>query len=116
MELSSFQLELMSSSTQIAALLNITPNHLDRHKSMEAYAEAKVRILRNQSTEDIAVLNRDDPVTWGMKGIVKGKLFTFGMKKCSDFDGTYIREGNIYLQKEGTESCLVEIEAIALVD
>lgn len=63
MELSSFQLELFSSSPAIAAILNITPNHLDRHPSMSHYAAAKANILRFQGRGDTAVLGADDPVT-----------------------------------------------------
>jgi UDP-N-acetylmuramoylalanine--D-glutamate ligase len=61
MELSSFQLEIMTSSPHIAAVTNITPNHLDRHKTMEAYIDAKANILTHQIIGDLAVLNYDDP-------------------------------------------------------
>ena len=64
MELSSFQLELMTRSPQIAAVLNITPNHLDRHGSMAAYTAAKAHILAYQAPVDTAVLGRDDPGAW----------------------------------------------------
>lgn len=60
-ELSSFQLDLMTVSPQVAAVLNITPNHLDRHKTMEAYTDAKARIVGNQIVGDWAVLGLDDP-------------------------------------------------------
>jgi UDP-N-acetylmuramoylalanine--D-glutamate ligase len=60
MELSSFQLELMTTSPRIAAVLNITPNHLDRHKTMEAYIAAKQNIVAHQAAEDCAVLGYDD--------------------------------------------------------
>jgi UDP-N-acetylmuramoylalanine--D-glutamate ligase len=60
MELSSFQLEVMTTSPHIAAVLNITPNHLDRHPSMEAYIAAKKRILDFQDFKDMAVLGYDD--------------------------------------------------------
>lgn len=63
MELSSFQLELMELSPAVAALINITPNHLDRHPSMSHYAAAKANILRYQSRGDTAVLNADDAYT-----------------------------------------------------
>jgi UDP-N-acetylmuramoylalanine--D-glutamate ligase len=66
LELSSFQLELMSISPNIAAILNITPNHLDRHGSMQTYIEAKSRILTFQNTSGIAVLNRDDKGSWDL--------------------------------------------------
>lgn len=61
MELSSFQLEIMTASPHIAAVLNVTPNHLDRHRTMEAYIEAKAHILDHQVLGDIAVLNHDEP-------------------------------------------------------
>ncbi|MEJ5198855.1 MAG: UDP-N-acetylmuramoyl-L-alanine--D-glutamate ligase, partial [Anaerolineae bacterium] len=63
MELSSFQLELFDRSPAIAAILNITPNHLDRHPSMSHYAAAKANILRFQSAGDFCVLNADDDYT-----------------------------------------------------
>lgn len=70
MELSSFQLELFDLSPAVAALLNITPNHLDRHPGMSHYAAAKARILLFQSRGDLCVLNADDPYTgpWLMSG------------------------------------------------
>ena len=60
MELSSFQLELMTKSPQVAAVLNVTPNHLDRHGTMATYRAAKARILEWQAAGDCAVLGRDD--------------------------------------------------------
>ena len=70
MELSSFQLELFDRSPSIAALLNITPNHLDRHPSMSHYAAAKANILRFQNRSDTCVLNADDAYTgpWLRRG------------------------------------------------
>ena len=81
MELSSFQLEVMTRSMKIAAILNITPNHLDRHGTMQAYRYAKSRILTYQSAESIAVLNQDDPETWNLRNEVQGQLVTFGMQE-----------------------------------
>lgn len=77
MELSSFQLDLMTSSPQVAAILNITPNHLDRHKSMEAYVKAKANIIRYQKTSDIAVLSADDNITKNLEVAVSGELVSF---------------------------------------
>jgi UDP-N-acetylmuramoylalanine--D-glutamate ligase len=81
MELSSFQLELMTGSPQVAAVMNITPNHLDRHSSMQEYTEAKARILRFQSAKNVAVLNRDDPGSWRLLDRIMGDLVTFGCYK-----------------------------------
>ena len=67
LELSSFQLECLTQSPHVAVVTNLSPNHLDRHGSMQAYAEAKKQILDHQSTGDVAVLNWTDPLlrTWG---------------------------------------------------
>ncbi len=81
MELSSFQLELMTRSPQVAAVLNITPNHLDRHGNMAAYTDAKAQILAHQSSEDSAVLGRDDPGAWSLRGQVQGRLISFGLSE-----------------------------------
>lgn len=64
LELSSFQLETIETfRAQIAACLNVTQNHLDRHHTFENYANAKARLLETQQIGDLAVLNADDPVT-----------------------------------------------------
>lgn len=62
LELSSFQLSDVTQSPQVAAVLNITPNHLDRHPDMGDYIRAKHNIIRYQHPEDTAVLNADDPI------------------------------------------------------
>jgi UDP-N-acetylmuramoylalanine--D-glutamate ligase len=78
MELSSFQLELMTKSVDIACVLNITPNHLDRHQTMERYIAAKRRVLEYQSSDSAAILGSDDSGAWGLLGSVKGKRYSFG--------------------------------------
>jgi len=99
MELSSFQLELMKNSPQVAAVLNITPNHLDRHGSMDAYIDAKSRILWHQHADDIAVLNRDDEVSWSLLRDIKGDLISFGFNKPdARSNGTYIDQDTVWLQ------------------
>jgi UDP-N-acetylmuramoylalanine--D-glutamate ligase len=92
-ELSSFQLEIMTRSPQIAAVLNITPNHLDRHLTMEAYVNAKAQILYHQNQTDTTVLNREDPETWKLRHDVQGKMITFGKKMPSPtFPGIYLQD------------------------
>lgn len=63
MELSSFQLEIADVSPDVAAVLNVTPNHLDRHKTMQNYATAKANIFTHQAGDDIVILNADDYVS-----------------------------------------------------
>ena len=96
-ELSSFQLEQMTLGPQISVVMNITPNHLDRHATLDAYTAAKARILTYQSSTDTAVLNREDPGSWGLKDLVKGKLVTFGLHQPPmGLAGTYLHEGKIW--------------------
>ncbi|MEA3351264.1 MAG: UDP-N-acetylmuramoyl-L-alanine--D-glutamate ligase [Chloroflexota bacterium] len=78
-EFSSFQLELVTHSPQVAAVLNVTPNHLDRHGSMEAYTAAKANILSFQRPGDVAVLGRDDTRAWSLAESARGEIITFGL-------------------------------------
>jgi len=98
LELSSFQLELMNTSPAVAAVLNITPNHLDRHGTMQAYTNAKANILRFQNSGNTAVLNRDDPGSWNLLPYVKGNLVTYGLEAASHNEiGIYSRNDQIFL-------------------
>jgi UDP-N-acetylmuramoylalanine--D-glutamate ligase len=81
MELSSFQLDVMTISPHVASILNITPNHLDRHPSLEAYIEAKRHILDYQSFDDIAVLGYDNDVTRRLSGRANGYVRFFSAEK-----------------------------------
>ncbi|MEJ5202680.1 MAG: UDP-N-acetylmuramoyl-L-alanine--D-glutamate ligase, partial [Anaerolineales bacterium] len=102
LELSSFQLEQMTISPQVAAILNITPNHLDRHGTFAAYTAAKARILTFQTERDAAVLSCDDPVTWGLAGQVRGRLITFGRQRPPAGQlGTFVENNAIYLSNGG---------------
>jgi len=104
LELSSFQLEIMTVSPQIAAVLNITPNHLDRHASMDEYTAAKTRILDFQSSTDSAVLGREDPGAWALASKVKGNLLTFGLQEpLGEFQGTFPRGTDLYLRDRQVE-------------
>lgn len=115
MELSSFQLELMSISPQVAAVLNITPNHLDRHKSMHAYIEAKSRILRYQHQGDVAILNRDDKGSWDLLDQTNADVISFGMKAPGyRQNGTYVDKGQIMLQIGNDKLKMLPVEWINL--
>ena len=81
MELSSFQLDVMTISPQVAGVLNITPNHLDRHKTMDAYTEAKAHILDNQTFDDTAVLGYDNPIARQLSGRTRGYVRFFSREK-----------------------------------
>src|SRR5512143_2168822 len=99
LELSSFQLEQMTVSPSVAAILNITPNHLDRHGTMEAYTAAKARILEFQGKEDAAVLGRHNKVAWNLRDKVHGKLYTFCVGELEEgLNGTYCQDGLLHLR------------------
>jgi UDP-N-acetylmuramoylalanine--D-glutamate ligase len=115
MELSSFQLELMTVSPHIAAVLNMTPDHLDRHGSMEVYAAAKKRILANQLKDDIAVVRHDDPLTWEMRSLVQGRMIAFGWEQPTDEkESAYVRDGAIRLRSGDVEHEICSVEKVAL--
>jgi UDP-N-acetylmuramoylalanine--D-glutamate ligase len=115
LEISSFQLEQMTISPNIASILNITPNHLDRHGTMEAYTKAKAQILAYQCETDTAVLGRDDPGAWGLSGEVKGKLQSFGFSKMEeDAEGTYYADGILYLYEHHVDIPLLRREQVDL--
>ncbi len=115
LELSSFQLDQMTLSPNIAAILNVTPNHLDRHGTMEAYTAAKSRILEFQSKDDVAVLGRDDNGAWSLRDKVKGKLVTFSLHDLDEgLDGAYLHEGSLKLRDGKLNVSLMPREKIHL--
>ncbi|MHB1120360.1 MAG: UDP-N-acetylmuramoyl-L-alanine--D-glutamate ligase [Bellilinea sp.] len=115
LELSSFQLELMTISPSIAAILNITPNHLDRHGTLEAYSAAKARILEFQAADSITILNRDDEGSWSLISKVRGKLVSFGLHPMAgDMDGMYIEGGNLIWQADGTQKDILKAAEVQL--
>jgi UDP-N-acetylmuramoylalanine--D-glutamate ligase len=107
MELSSFQLDVMTVSPHVAAILNITPNHLDRHPSLEAYVEAKRHILDYQSFDDIAVLGYDNPTARALSGMANGYVRFFSREKMIG-RGAFLKGDRILvLQNNEEEVCRV---------
>jgi UDP-N-acetylmuramoylalanine--D-glutamate ligase len=107
MELSSFQLEIMSHSPEVAAVLNVTPNHLDRHGTMQSYMSAKARILDFQGPEDAAVLGREDPIAWKLASRVRGRLLSFGLRQpAAGLEGTYLWDDMLCLQAGSAQATL----------
>ncbi|MCC6613952.1 MAG: UDP-N-acetylmuramoyl-L-alanine--D-glutamate ligase [Anaerolineae bacterium] len=89
MELSSFQLELMTTSPQFGAILNVTPNHLDRHGTMEAYIEAKAHLIDHQKARDIAILGRDDYNSRALESRAPGRVAWFSANEIVS-DGAFL--------------------------
>ena len=95
LEVSSFQLETIQSFRPwIAVVLNITPDHLDRHRTFEAYTDAKARIFENQRGDDFAVLNADDPTAATLANRTRAQVFWFSRKREVQ-QGAYVNDGRI---------------------
>ena len=114
LEVSSFQLETIRRfRPKIAVVLNVTPDHLDRHRSFEAYAAAKARVFENQQEHDFAVLNADDPTCMAMAGKTRASVFWFNRKREVD-QGTFVRQGVVQFRGDGTEYEIMPVAEIPL--
>jgi len=111
LELSSFQLETLESlRPDIALVLNVSPDHLDRHPSFEAYSRAKARLLELQAAETDAVLNADDPSSAGFGSSVRGRLYRFSTRGEID-RGAFLRGERLVLRTaHGEEELLDRVE------
>ena len=115
LELSSFQLEMLKQSPDIAAILNIYPNHLDQHRTMEAYVEAKKNIYRFQKKQDVTILNADNEITLNMGQDVPGKTMYFSVdRSASSSINAYLHEDKIMFFKDGAEEEICSISDILL--
>lgn len=102
-EISSFQLETIHTfHPAVSAILNITPDHLNRHHTMEAYIEAKEQIAKNQTEEDVCVLNYEDDVTRKFGERVKAQVIYFSSRRRLE-KGIYLEDGNIIYCRENPE-------------
>ena len=105
-EISSFQLETIHDFLpHVAAILNITPDHLNRHHTMEAYVEAKESIVKNQTMEDYCVLNYEDAYTRDFGKRAQGKVIWFSSGQKLE-NGFYLDEDVIYKAVDGKAEAL----------
>jgi len=112
-ELSSFQLELIETfRPNISLFLNLTPDHLDRHRTFEAYGAAKARIFENQTEQDFAVLNADDPAATQLAP-TRPRVYWFSRKQRVA-QGAYVRDGEIVFRYDGQEENILRVEDIPL--
>jgi len=112
-ELSSFQLELIDTfRPNIGVFLNLTPDHLDRHHTMEAYGAAKARLFENQTGEDAAALNADDPATTVYAPALP-RVYWFSRKQRVA-EGVYVRGEEIVFRQDGAEQTLLKLQDIPL--
>jgi UDP-N-acetylmuramoylalanine--D-glutamate ligase len=112
-ELSSFQLELIETfRPNISVFLNLTPDHLDRHHTLETYGAAKARIFENQTESDSAVLNADDPGTTPYAP-AKPQLYWFSRKQRVA-QGAFVKESEILFRREGAEEAIFKLADLPL--
>jgi UDP-N-acetylmuramoylalanine--D-glutamate ligase len=114
LEVSSFQLETVQTfRPKIAVVLNITPDHLDRHHTFAAYTDAKARVFENQQADDFAVLNADDPACAGLAGRTRAQVFWFS-RKAEVKQGAYVREGRVLFCDEAGQREIMLVSEIPL--
>jgi UDP-N-acetylmuramoylalanine--D-glutamate ligase len=113
-EVSSFQLETTDTfRPRVAAILNLTADHLDRHGSLAAYAEAKARIFARQTPDDVAVVNADDPGSAALGARARGRLLRFSRRGAVSA-GTWVRDGWVTLRLAETDRPVCPVSDIPL--
>jgi UDP-N-acetylmuramoylalanine--D-glutamate ligase len=113
-EVSSFQLETTETfQPRVAVVLNVTPDHLDRHRTFEAYLDAKARIFANQTASDCAVLNDDDAPTRGLAGRTRADVLWISRRRALDH-GVFVRDGWIAAKLNGHVEVICPLSDIFL--
>jgi UDP-N-acetylmuramoylalanine--D-glutamate ligase len=113
LEMSHTQLQLVERSPHVAAVLNITPNHLDRF-SWDDYRRLKSNIIRFQRPGDIAVLNRDDPECRSLEPLAKGEVLWFSMSEDVPGDGVFVRDRWAVARRGGMEKKIFHLDSLPL--
>lgn len=114
-EMSSFQLETIKEfHPKVSAVLNITPDHLNRHKTLENYIAAKERVFENQSESDYTILNYNDPATRDMAKRTKAKVIYFSLDKKLD-GGIYSDKNSIYIDCMDYSEKVVDIDELNIL-
>jgi len=113
LEVSHTQLQIVDRSPHVAAVLNITPNHLDRFEWRD-YVALKARILEFQEADDIAILGYDNPETRALQAQVRGRLLWFSMTDTIPGDGVFVRGGRAVARWDGAEQPLFLLEDVSL--
>lgn len=112
-ELSSFQLMTMKKSASVAVVTNVAPNHLDIHRDMAEYVDAKRRVFAGQTPENRVVLNFDNEITRGFAAEAKGRVMPFSKQPLAG-DGVYLKDGAIWVNAGGKTEKVLETADIFL--
>ena len=114
LEVSSFQLETTENfQPQIAVILNITPDHIDRHDTYEGYIEAKKKVFSNQKGNDCLILNYDDPETKDLAWSAKGRVLFFSRQHILN-EGFYVSDGWMVVKNEGQITHIIKVEELGI--
>lgn len=114
LEVSSFQLETIQTfRPRVSVILNVTPDHLDRHRTFEIYADAKARIFENQQSTDFTVLNADDATSAAMAPRTKAQVFWFSRQREVQ-QGAWVRDGNIVFRRGEEQHEILQASEIPL--
>jgi UDP-N-acetylmuramoylalanine--D-glutamate ligase len=114
LEVSSFQLETIQTfRPKVAVILNITPDHLDRHRTFQTYVDAKARIFENQQPGDFAVLNEDDPTCRTLRDRTRAEVFWFSRKQEVQ-NGAWVRDGKILFRDASGQREIMLVNEIPL--
>ena len=114
-EISSFQLETTHEfAPEVTAILNITPDHLNRHHTFENYANCKLDITKNQTKEDYAVMNYDDPETVKRIDKVPATVILFSHKKELE-SGVIVQDGAVVIRENGKETYVMPLSEFQLL-
>lgn len=114
-EISSFQLEtIVDFRPYVSAILNITPDHLNRHYTFENYANCKLDITKNQGEGDYTVINYDDPETMKLVDKIPCKVIYFSRKEMLD-EGVFVKDGDIVIRENGEEKRVLSLKDIKLL-
>jgi UDP-N-acetylmuramoylalanine--D-glutamate ligase len=114
LEVSSFQLETIQTfRPKVAVILNITPDHLDRHRTFQTYVDAKARIFENQQPDDFAVLNEDDPTCRTLRDRTRAEVFWFSRKQEVQ-NGAWVRDGKILFRDGSGQREMMLVSEIPL--
>ena len=114
-ELSSFQLISMRKSPDVAVVTNVAPNHLDVHKDMDEYVEAKKNVILHQNAFSRTVLNRDNEITEGFRQFVRGQSLGFSMERQVRNGAWLDSEGYLHMAYRGMDVPIMHRSEIAII-
>ena len=114
-EMSSFQLEsIVDFRPRVSAILNFTPDHLNRHHTMEAYVNAKKNIAKNQTEDDYCILNYEDRLTREFGEEIKANVLYFSSQRKLE-EGIYLEEGNIIYNYGGVKETICHVDELQIL-